>query len=97
MFAFFSRQRHIYKIRQLCKEILLVIDTAFKPYADLESRFNRVVGIKGTSAPATTTDAPPATTDSVPETTAKVAEGTVFEGNDDEFFQELQEEEETKK
>jgi len=68
-----------------------VAESSFKPYADLESRFNRVVGIKGTSAP-TTSQTHTESTHNVNEEPTKVAEGTVFEGNDDEFFKELQEE-----
>jgi len=65
---------------------------AFKPYADLESRFNRVVGTKGTSSPAPQQTSSPTPQAEVKEETTKVAEGTVFEGNDDEFFNELQNE-----
>lgn len=83
-----------------------VAPASFKPYDELESKFNRVVGINGTSSPESHSSsnddegneespkpatAPKKSTSSKKDEKTKVAENTVFEGNDDQFFKELQE------
>jgi len=73
-----------------------VSEENFKPYEELESKFNRVIGVSG-PAPQnqtqTRTPSEPRTT-TPSETPAKVAEEEVFAGGDDEFFKDLQTEEE---
>lgn len=66
-----------------------------KTYAELENKFNRVVGIQSNSTPAPSPEKQPepevAATDEKPK---KVDEDNVFDGNDEEFFNELQKDEE---
>lgn len=75
-----------------------ISEDAFKSYTELESKFNRVVGIRGTTTNTTTTNTTPDTTQTqtnsnTQEASAtKTADNDVFEGNDDEFFKELQNE-----
>jgi len=63
----------------------------FKSYDELERKFNRVVGASGPSPDPT----PTSTEDNeMPkEETSKTTEDTVFDGDDSEFFSELQKEE----
>lgn len=77
-------------------------EAAFKSYDDLEAKFDRVLGttlqtVRETapsSAPKTSNK--PSQTSQKTENVSKTAESSVFEGNDDEFFNDLQNEEETK-
>lgn len=80
-------EKSLYKLGEFVSE------ENFKSYQDLEAKFNRVVGVSAPPASAPQTSAPastPSTTSNADAT--KTAEEDVFEGNDDEFFKELQEE-----
>jgi len=76
-------------------------ESTFKSYDELESKFDRVMGSSG-SAPresAPRQSSAPAQASSKPaqakaEPTTKTADATVFAGNDDEFFNDLQNEDE---
>jgi hypothetical protein len=63
-----------------------IAEENFKTYDELENKFNRVIGVNLTPSNKTKTET------TKPEINTKVAEDEVFEGNDEQFFDDLKKE-----
>ena len=67
-----------------------VSEESFKSFEELESKFNRVIGVNSSATAPSRNQSPAPLTTQENKPSTKVAEDTVFEGGDDEFFKELQ-------
>lgn len=88
--------------KSICSLAEFTSESAFKTYDELDSKFDRVMGAAPSNTPrqAPSAQSAPAQSNKPAQANkpeAKTADATVFAGNDDEFFNDLQNEEEGEK